>query len=275
MPVTIQPNITVASGAHYLPGSEKGTGNALFYLPISWRVGNPVNGFIVQHVQRNEKYWSEGIGVRRGSFYQVVNPFSYWEAWEVVAGAAGTCTITPSDTLDGAPVHDIFAVYQESRIRPKGKEPSEMVIYPTKKGTRGRWKIRGTVYFVPTAGFDRGGWHRATNPDTRVATNDRQAVDNAGRLLSRYDAPVRGDGLSLTGVLGNTLCTREFAGKWDWTRKVADDGVEATSGVKTRNWKYAPPTSELRSYPWGGNFDTAAVLNPASDAAWKPAMGAA
>jgi hypothetical protein len=238
--------------------------NVLFRLPINWRVGGGNAGFIVQRIQRNEKYWVPGLGANAGEFYRAVCAFEYWEAWEITA-PGGRVTVSPSLMEGGAEIHDVFAVNSMMRLRHKGMAIGNTTIYPDKPGTRGRWKIRGTVYHVPVLGFDLANWHRSKAADPAGApTGDVEAVDNAGRLLSRFDAPIRGNGLSAMGVLGNEVCTRKFAGTWDWSAP-----VDRHTGVRP------PPISAHRYYPLGGNFDTPRCVLGLDPVVWVDAMGAA
>jgi hypothetical protein len=130
---------------------------------------------------------------------------------------------TPSNGV----YNDNFGVYDESTHYERDGSSKKR---PDKEGTRGRWKIRGTVYYVPAADFVANDW--------TIGQHQQGGVRYAGSLLSRWDPPVAGNGLRNGATLGRPLCTRQFAGTWDWTNK------------------NRRPVSAPRAWPWGGNFDS-------------------
>jgi hypothetical protein len=215
MPVTIQPSSTTGT---YLPGT--GDKGALFACGITWIIAGATSGYVVQRVQRNEKY---GARVRGGDT-NIVTAGDYWEAWQI----DGMGKAQP--TSQG--INDNFGVYNKNTLHHKGRS----VLRPDKDGTRGKWKIRGTVYYVADRDFDAAHWYRAMDPITGAFRNDGLSVPMAGKLLSRYDPPVPGDGLNRGATLGRVVCVRQFAGTWDWTGNT--------------------PVSTRRSWPMGGNFDS-------------------
>lgn len=219
--VTILPSRTIGD-------YEKGTGDqgTLFSCSVKWLVAGAKSGFIVQRIQRNEKYRVEEKTFQVAQFKDVVSTHDYWEAWEI--DRYGN-----AQPMDDKGVNDNFGVYENNTVTYRGNDKKT---FPSKKGTRGHWKIRGTVYYVPFAQFEGTQWYRAFDLKTKLATNEIRAVRSAGRLLSRYDPPVGGDGLVVGAFLGRVMVKREFAGTWDWTKK--------------------PPDSDERDWPWGGNFDT-------------------
>lgn len=218
MPITIRPSRTTGI---YGDGSDPmGT---LFSCPIYWIVTVANSGFIVQHIQRNEKYRAKV----RGGEVDVVSAHDYWEAWEIDGGGVAR-------PRDNNGVNDNFGLYRHNSTRYRGNDDKT---FPSKEGTRGRWKIRGTVYYVPDVQFQRTEWYRAMDPATNSFVNEPRGVRSAGKLLSRFDPPVGGDGLVVGASLGRAMVTRQFAGTWDWTRN--------------------PAVSASRRWPLGGNFDSA------------------
>lgn len=196
-------------------GSPYRTTHPIFELKIHWEVTNaPGPGWIVQEIQRNEKYTNPKGKV------DILTPNHYWECWKVELDALRRPRITPVVEE----VHDVFAVGGNATTicYPTGK-----VTFPRKLrdattgagGTTGRWKIRGRVYWVPENQFDEAGWKRARDPQTGRETGTAGAVKEAGRLLSRWEKPLPGDGLRQQGTLGALLLTRTHAGEWDFVER--------------------------------------------------------
>jgi hypothetical protein len=184
----------------------------IFECKIAWVVTNvSTPGWIVQHISRNEK-WTSTFG------NSIVAPNSYWECWKAEVNARGEVTRIHPELNN---IHDNFSVpgnetvitYADKAVKFPRKHKNQV----NNKGTLGKWKIRGRVYWVPEAMFDEKGWKRAMDPETGAVTNTPGAVLGAGRLLSRFPTPVAGDGLKPRGSLGKVLLTRTHAGEWDFT----------------------------------------------------------
>lgn len=202
----------------------------LFRCFIRWNIVNAVDGYIVQHIQRNEKYWVQRHFPRHQTF-QAVSVDDYWECWRVTVMGA-VATVTPVRDL----INDKFTVVTE--MDAPGADGA-VGAFPDKSGTRGRWKLRGLVYFVADAGMAIADWPQGGAP-------------SAGVLQSRLGTPVQGNGLARNrqGRLGNVLLRREFAGSWDWTAEAARtpapliDGPGAPPVVS-----YLPPVVGARNFP--------------------------
>ena len=185
-------------------------GETFFELSIQWQVADAAaSGYIVQHISRNEK-WT--------SVYNnpIVAPNDYWECWKVEIARGHAPRITP--VLEG--VHDVFRVSGDPTTINYKDGP---VWFPRKRkthlntgGTEGKWKIRGRVYWVPENQFDERGWKRARDPVSGARLNTPGAVQEAGRLLSRFAKPVGGDGLRPRASLGTPLLVRTHAGEWNF-----------------------------------------------------------
>jgi hypothetical protein len=272
---TTPPQPTAAHYAHLL-----GPPITIFRFPVSWQVRNAVDGHIVQRIQRNEKYWARDVVGHPGETYQVINEDDYWECWEVRAGAFGAApTITPSI----AGIHDVFTV---TRHLTHYESDGTARQYPDKQGGRGRWKIRGTVYFVAAGGLALGpqvggeavaggaprGWFRYMD-DNGTVLNEPGCVRSAGRLLSRWTTPLPGNGLNLTGALGTPVLKREIAGTWDWS----DEVPHPNRAMPRPNPPFNPPSSRSRRYPWRGNFASRRRMHLVDEVTWVPLakMGAA
>lgn len=194
----------------------------LFTCPIHWVVTGATSGFIVQHIQRNEKY--------KAGEEDVISALDYWEAWHI--------ELDGSATPISHGINDNFGVYVEHTCLDRNRK---QVFFPSKKDTKGKWKIRGTVYYVPEASFVVQQWFRDKDPATGQSLNEQGSVAAAGKLLSRWDTPTPGQGLATTYTLGRPVCTRQFAGSWDLTgsRRI----------------------SASRRWPLGGNFDSEATYH--------------
>lgn len=199
------PSIVASGNPRYM------TIHPIFECRIRWIVDQVATpGWIVQHVSRNEK-WTSVFG------NTIVAPNSYWECWKVEVTQGRVTRIHPE--LNN--IHDNFGV---GGIKTVIHYASGNVAFPSKqrhriknKATKGKWKIRGRVYWVPESMFDERGWARAMEVDSGADTHAAGAVYEAGRLLSRFDKPVAGNGLRPRGVLGPVVLTRTHAGIWDFT----------------------------------------------------------
>lgn len=216
MPITIAPDDLTGRFV-------QGTDGKLFVCGIKWIISGAQSGFIVQHVQRNEKYEAKDD---LGKKLDVVSGLDYWEAWEIKDNKA-----LPANS-EG--FNDIFMLKNLNESVTKDKK---VRVFPPRKGTAGKWKIRGTVYYVSTAEFNLKQWWRYNDVDSGTEIKQDGSVKEAARLLSRYDEPKNGDGLADGGKLGNPVCVREFAGAWDWTKP--------------------DPVSKARDFPKGASFRTA------------------
>ena len=119
----------------------------LFTCPIHWVVTGATSGFIVQHIQRNEKY--------KAGEEDVISALDYWEAWHI--------ELDGSATPISHGINDNFGVYVEHTCLDRNRK---QVFFPSKKDTKGKWKIRGTVYYVPEASFVVQQWFRDKDPAT-------------------------------------------------------------------------------------------------------------
>src|SRR5690242_11788839 len=127
MPVSIRPDTTIGN---YAQGTPTRSGNlALFTCEITWVVTGATSGWIIQRIQRNEKYRAKV----RVDTHDVVVATEYWEAWEI----DGQGKAQPFNNYN-----DNFGVYNANTVHHKGGASTKC---PEKIGTRGRWKIRGTV----------------------------------------------------------------------------------------------------------------------------------
>jgi hypothetical protein len=199
------PDIVCVGNPRYLQGAT------FFEQSVSWQVDNASTpGYIVQHISRNEKWTSVHNN-------PIVAPNEYWECWKVEVAHGHVQRIHPA--IEG--VHDVFRVSGDETIINYRTGP---VWFPRKRksglntgGTEGKWKIRGRVYWVPEAQFDERGWKRSRDADTGAPLGDVPgAVKEAGRLLSRFEKPTRGDGLRPRGELGRILLIRTHAGEWNF-----------------------------------------------------------
>lgn len=212
------------------PRAPTAASATLFRNFIQWNVVNAVDGYVVQHIQRNEKYWVQRHFPRHQT-YQAVSVDDYWECWRVTV-AAGVTTITPARDL----INDKFTVVT---VMDAPGADGTVGRFPDKTGTRGRWKLRGLVYFVADPGLVIADWPAGGAP-------------SAGLLHSRLLPPIQGNGLARNrqGRLGGVLFRREFAGSWDWTTEDqriaprADDGVGAPPLVT-----YRDPVVSARNFP--------------------------
>lgn len=212
--------ITLRGTPEYNPPGE--AHRPMFRMAIEWSVWairRP--GYIVQHIQRNEKFtlMDEDIPIGGGAAiyvpsrrYVIAN--EYWEAWHVAANPNGTTVITPVKIVDSRRVHDVFSFGRaQYRLHRQGG-PVDGVVIREKNGTQGTWKIRGRVYWVDEQGFAETHWARAIDPATEHITNEHNAVREAGMLLSRFAAPRGGDGLQIGATLGSVKLDRKHAGEW-------------------------------------------------------------
>lgn len=202
----------------------------LFRNFIRWNIVNPVDGYIVQHIQRNEKFWVQRHFPAHQTF-QAVSVDDYWECWRVTVNA-GVATMAPMLNM----IHDKFTVVQ---VMDAPGADGEVGHFPDKSGTRGRWKLRGLVYFVADPGLVIAEWPVGGAP-------------SAGVLPSRVATPIQGNGLARNpqGRLGNVLLRREFAGDWDWTREAARTLAPAIDGAGAPPVvTYLPPVVRTRNFP--------------------------
>lgn len=212
---SISPSATV--------GKFEVVGNTLFTCPIKWIIAGYEDGYIVQHIQRNEKFESNGK--------KIVSANEYWESWEIVTDAGKTEARPKKNDIN-----DNFGVYIKNTTFNKDGTNTN---FPDKTGTKGKWKIKGTVYYVPKAAFEPNDWNcdkadEKNIPGSKKRIGPIRAVPEAGYLPSRYEKPVPKDGLTLDGKLGAPVCTRKFAGTWDYTG--------------------SPKKSDSRGFPMGACF---------------------
>lgn len=224
----------------------------IFRNHIRWNVVNPVNGYIVQHIQRNEKYWVQRHHPRHQT-YQAVSVDAYWECWRVTV-AAGITTVAPIRDL----INDKFTVLT---VMDAPGADGLMGHFPDKAGTRGRWKLRGLVYFVADPGLVIADWPQGGAP-------------SAGILHSRVLPPIQGNGFARNrqGRLGAVLLRREFAGSWDWTAENPPGPVNPMDGAGAPPVvTYLPPVVNARNFPTFAGFRSRNIRTPEEAAGgWLP-----
>ena len=151
---------------------QTATGGA-YGLAIKWAT-NGKNGYIVQKIEAT--YEAYDINWNKLPLDVVFTPV-YWEAWTIKDSI-------PQETK-GAPQDDIWINYSDEYMTgvPKGTP------------TRGRWTIKGTVYWVDKLDIQGGGWKKG-NPKT-----------DAGEILYSTDKKPAG--------LGQPIVVRLSSGMWD------------------------------------------------------------
>lgn len=210
--------ITLRGTPVYNPPSDLDV--PLFQMAIEWSVWNIRRpGYIVQHIQRNEKFKRMGqVIVKGGTGYAADMAYvisnDYWEAWHVAVNPDRTTVITPMKIEQGQRVHDVFSVGRSQYRLFRQGGPVDGVVIRDKNGTKGTWKIRGRVYWVFEEEFAATHWGRAIDPLTERITNEHNAVREAGKLLSRFAEPRGGDGLQIGASLGSIKMDRKHPGEW-------------------------------------------------------------